>query len=239
VGENIEVSVIIPVYNAESRLRSAIDSVLAQGVALEVIAVDDASCDASLDILREYEREVPNMVTPWYGDFARFTCNEGNNIVNYVERFNADSSTATGSLRNEGIGPFEALYCYVYGGRASVENVHASGRKVQAWIEGWGETRAYLLYIDTSVTDEFTGAVKELANYWTWAWSGPKSDADITGGKKLIYTGIEMDLAAIDDFAKLGETNPMFAALDEICKRHNGLWNAEAEKYLLANAKAI
>ncbi|MBE6871003.1 MAG: hypothetical protein E7491_03540 [Ruminococcaceae bacterium] len=138
-----------------------------------------------------YEREVPNMVTPWYGDFARFTCNEGNNIVNYVERFNADSSTATGSLRNEGIGPFEALYCYVYGGRASVENVHASGRKVQAWIEGWGETRAYLLYIDTSVTDEFTGAVKELANYWTWAWSGPKSDADITGGKKLIWSGVQ------------------------------------------------
>ena len=62
---------------------------------------------------------------------------------------------------------------------------------------------------------------------------------EIKGGKKLIYTGIELDLAAIDDFAKLGETDPMFAKLDEICKRHNGLWNAEAEKYLLANAKAI
>ena len=44
---------------------------------------------------------------------------------------------------------------------------------------------------------------------------------------------------AIDDFAKLGETDPMFKKLDEICKRHNSLWNAEAEKYLLANAKAI
>ncbi len=62
---------------------------------------------------------------------------------------------------------------------------------------------------------------------------------NIKGGKKLIYTGIEMDLAAIDDFAKLGETDPMFAKLDEICKRHNGLWNTEAEKYLLANAKSI
>ena len=62
---------------------------------------------------------------------------------------------------------------------------------------------------------------------------------NIKGGKKLIYTGIELDLAAIDDFARLGETDPMFAKLDEICKRHNGLWNAEAEKYLLANAKAI
>jgi len=62
---------------------------------------------------------------------------------------------------------------------------------------------------------------------------------EIKGGKKLIYTGIELDLAAIDDFAELGKTNPLFATLDEICKRHNGLWNAEAEKYLLANAKAI
>ena len=61
----------------------------------------------------------------------------------------------------------------------------------------------------------------------------------IKGGKKLIYTGIQMDLVAIDDFAKLGETDPMFAKLDEICSRHNNLWNAEAEKYLLENAKAI
>ncbi len=62
---------------------------------------------------------------------------------------------------------------------------------------------------------------------------------NIKGGKKLIYTGISLDLAAIDDFAELGKNDPLFAALDEICKRHNGLWNAEAEKYLLANAKAI
>ena len=31
----------------------------------------------------------------------------------------------------------------------------------------------------------------------------------------------------------------MFAALAEICDRHNGLWSGEAEKYLLAHAKEI
>ncbi|MDD6309236.1 MAG: zinc-binding dehydrogenase [Clostridia bacterium] len=62
---------------------------------------------------------------------------------------------------------------------------------------------------------------------------------EIKGGKKLIYTNIDMELAAIADFESLGATNPLFAKLDEICKRHNGLWNAEAEKYLLSNAKAI
>ncbi len=61
----------------------------------------------------------------------------------------------------------------------------------------------------------------------------------IPGGKKLIYTNIDLPLTAIADFEKLGETDPLFKNLNEICKRHNMLWNAEAEKYLLANAKAI
>mgnify|MGYP000277845089 FL=1 len=61
----------------------------------------------------------------------------------------------------------------------------------------------------------------------------------IPGGKKLIYTQIDLPLTAIADFAEKGKTEPMFAKLAEICERHNGLWSAEAEKYLLANAKSI
>jgi threonine dehydrogenase-like Zn-dependent dehydrogenase len=61
----------------------------------------------------------------------------------------------------------------------------------------------------------------------------------IPGGKKLIYTHIQLPLTAINDFAKLGETDPMFAALDEIVKRYNGLWNTEAEQYLLAHAPVL
>lgn len=62
---------------------------------------------------------------------------------------------------------------------------------------------------------------------------------NIKGGKKLIYTNIDLPLTAIDDFEALGADNEMFKELATICKKHNGLWNAEAEKYLLANAKAI
>lgn len=61
----------------------------------------------------------------------------------------------------------------------------------------------------------------------------------IPGGKKLIYTNIEMDLIAIDDFKEKGKTDPLFAKLADIVEKHNGLWNAEAEKYLLENAKPI
>ncbi|MDO9634032.1 MAG: zinc-binding dehydrogenase [Paludibacter sp.] len=58
---------------------------------------------------------------------------------------------------------------------------------------------------------------------------------EIPGGKKLIYTHIEMPLTPIADFAKLGESNPLYKKLAEICERHNGLWNVEAESYLLNN----
>ena len=61
----------------------------------------------------------------------------------------------------------------------------------------------------------------------------------IPGGKKLVYTHVDMPLTAIDDFAELGKNDPFFADLAEIVSRHNGLWNPEAEKYLLANAKQI
>lgn len=48
-----------------------------------------------------------------------------------------------------------------------------------------------------------------------------------------------MPLTAIDAFGEKGRTDPLFAELGKICKAHKGMWNAEAEKYLLANAKAV
>ena len=57
----------------------------------------------------------------------------------------------------------------------------------------------------------------------------------IPGGKKLIYTHIELPLTALTDFEELGKTDSRFKVLDELVKAHNGLWCAEAEKYLLEN----
>ncbi len=58
---------------------------------------------------------------------------------------------------------------------------------------------------------------------------------EIPGSKKLIYTGIDLPLTAIDEFEEKGKTDPFFAELDKICKAHNGLWSAEAEKFVLEN----
>lgn len=59
----------------------------------------------------------------------------------------------------------------------------------------------------------------------------------IPGGKKLIYTHIDLPLTAIADFGELGKTDPLFAKLHEICSANNGLWCAEAERVLLAAKK--
>ena len=61
---------------------------------------------------------------------------------------------------------------------------------------------------------------------------------NIKGGKKLIYTGINLPLTAIADFAELGKTDPLFAKLAKIVEKSNMLWSIEAEKALLAHFNA-
>lgn len=58
---------------------------------------------------------------------------------------------------------------------------------------------------------------------------------NIPGGKKLVYTNIDMELTAIEEFEEKGKTDEFFAGLAEITRRNNGLWSLEAEKYLLEN----
>jgi threonine dehydrogenase-like Zn-dependent dehydrogenase len=61
----------------------------------------------------------------------------------------------------------------------------------------------------------------------------------IPGGKKLIYTHVSLPLTPIAEFETRGKTNPVFAELHRLCERHHGLWNVEAETYLLAHADAV
>jgi len=62
---------------------------------------------------------------------------------------------------------------------------------------------------------------------------------EIPGGKKLIYTHVDMPLTPISDFAKLGETNEVYKTLAEMCDKNLGLWSVEAETFLLANADKL
>lgn len=57
----------------------------------------------------------------------------------------------------------------------------------------------------------------------------------IPGGKKLTYTQFDMPLTAMEDFAELGKTDPLFQKLDDACRKNRGLWNLEAERILFAH----
>lgn len=57
----------------------------------------------------------------------------------------------------------------------------------------------------------------------------------IPGGKKLIYTHLNMPLTALTDFRDKEKEDPRYKELADILDRNNGLWNPEAEEYLLAN----
>lgn len=59
------------------------------------------------------------------------------------------------------------------------------------------------------------------------------------GAKKVCYNELDLPLIAISDLEELGKENELYRELAKIVKAHDGLWCAEAEKYLLANAPRI
>lgn len=60
---DVEVSVIVPVYNVEKYLSKCLDSILNQTFKnFEIICVNDCSPDRSWDILTEYANKYPNIV---------------------------------------------------------------------------------------------------------------------------------------------------------------------------------
>lgn len=64
----IKVSICCLVYNHEKYLRKCLDGFVMQktNFAYEVIIHDDASTDRSADIIREYEKEYPDIIKPIY-----------------------------------------------------------------------------------------------------------------------------------------------------------------------------
>lgn len=61
----------------------------------------------------------------------------------------------------------------------------------------------------------------------------------IPGGKKLIYTHISLPLTAIAEFEEKGKSDPLLRNLASIVNKTNGLWNIEAEDFLLNHATQI
>jgi len=60
---------------------------------------------------------------------------------------------------------------------------------------------------------------------------------NIPGGKKLIYNHVSLPLVALNDLGQM--EGDFYQGLARIVEGHNGLWSAEAEAYLLANAPTV
>jgi L-sorbose 1-phosphate reductase len=62
---------------------------------------------------------------------------------------------------------------------------------------------------------------------------------DIPGGKKLIYNNVSLPLVSLNSLGGMAKTDPFYDGLNKIVAKNNYIWNYEAEKFLLANAKPI
>src|SRR5277367_2623343 len=61
MGNDIKLSVVVPVYNEEATLRALIENVFAVPLDIELICVDDGSFDRSCDILAELQDRYPEL----------------------------------------------------------------------------------------------------------------------------------------------------------------------------------
>ena len=70
----MKLSIIVPVYNmaTDGKLQYCLESLVHQTITdYEIIAVDDASTDSSMEILSEYERKYPEKFRAVHSDVNR------------------------------------------------------------------------------------------------------------------------------------------------------------------------
>lgn len=121
--QNIKISVIIPVYNAEKYLRECLDSIVKQTLQeIEIICIDDGSTDNSLAVLREYERKDERLkIIEQLNSGAGAARNTGMAVAQgeYLAFMDADDVYCSGALNavyskakefNYDISVFEAIF---------------------------------------------------------------------------------------------------------------------------------
>lgn len=97
--KNTDISIIMPCYNVGNYVRTAIDSVLCQGVSAQIIAVDDGSDDNTLDVLGEFSSKIEILESNHLG-----VANARNKALSYISSrytllLDADDALAPNSLK--------------------------------------------------------------------------------------------------------------------------------------------
>lgn len=127
----VKVSVIMPVYNAEKYLRTAMDSLLKQTLKeIEIICVDDGSTDSSYDILLEYMQKDPRIIIlRERNSYAGTARNYGMTVATgeYLSFLDADDYFKPEMLEEAyACAKKEAADVVVFGGKYFKENIENS-----------------------------------------------------------------------------------------------------------------
>lgn len=124
--EKIDISIIVPAYNAEKTIEKCLNSLLTQnGVKLEIICINDGSEDDTLNILKSYENRYNNIVVvSQQNKGVSKTRNLGIDIAkgNYIMFVDADDFLKEDSLCR--IDLSEQLDLYKFGYAYSYKNVY-------------------------------------------------------------------------------------------------------------------
>ncbi len=93
----VELSVVVPAYNAGSFLKTAVESLLAQGLpGLEIVVVDDGSTDGSSDALKGLPARIVRQANK--GEAAARNAGVRASVAPYVTFLDADDVMAPGAL---------------------------------------------------------------------------------------------------------------------------------------------
>lgn len=93
-------SVVIPVYNGETYIRAAVESVIRQGdVSLEIIVVNDGSTDATQDVLASFGERVQVIQQENYGPSAARNVGIRQACGDYIGLLDADDLWPDGRTR--------------------------------------------------------------------------------------------------------------------------------------------
>jgi glycosyltransferase involved in cell wall biosynthesis len=102
--KNPLVSVCIGTYNRERYIRECMDSVLAQNYPnLEIVVVDDASTDATVDIVRSYGDAVRLVVRDVNSGVCQVTRNQASRLASgtYIAYLDSDDAWLPGKLHQQ------------------------------------------------------------------------------------------------------------------------------------------
>lgn len=151
-GKRPIVSVIIPIYNGERYLRDAICSVLNQSFEnFEILAIDDGSTDASMNILKEFTDSRLRLIKFHSNRGISAALNQG--IVlsrgKYICRFDCDDVMAPKRLehqteyleRNPDISVLGSQLCYIDGHGLTIEvsSLPEKAQDVSVMVEMFGD----------------------------------------------------------------------------------------------------